>query len=456
MPNDKRPNVVIFMLDTQRADRLSCYGHDRKTTPCIDALADEGAVFLENVSPSIWTLPSVASMMTGLHSHSHGAGSHNDSFSDEHTTLAEILAASGYRTIAFYANSYCEMSSKGFRETHRPPDVSLTVDEQHELSRDRVRRASHWIEENHLEDGQPFFMFVQLMDPHLPAHPPEEFKTLMPSDATDEEAEAIDQDPFDLWACRSQLTDRQYALLKSMVDGETAFADGLVGKLADAMRERGVLDDTVFIVTSDHGDMFGEQTNDGVHDQFTHHLCVYEPLIKTPLVARYPAAFPAGSRVEHPTQTLDIAPTLAELIGFDAPQFQGHSLLSALGDKPERAFTLTEYMKSTHVAARLLTRYDPTMDVRLYLRWLKAWRRDGWKYIWTSDRRDELYFLKEDPGETNNLIEREPAKANELRIEMEDYLASLPCGWRGDLVATGRCSEESVARLRGLEFFHDR
>lgn len=453
---EARPNIVIVMLDTQRADRLSCYGHDRPTTPRIDQIASEGAVFLDNVSPGIWTLPSVASMMTGLHAHSHGSGAHNDSFDEQHTTIAESLSQRGYRTVAFYANAYAEMVNKGFVETHRPPDASYSVDEQHELSRERMRRAARWIEQNEADGGAPYFMFIQLMDPHLPLHPPPEFAHFVLDDATDEEIDAINQSPFDVWACQSQLTDRQYALLFSLLDGETAFSDQQVGVLADFMRERGALDDTLFVVTSDHGDMLGEQSNEGVHDHFTHHLCLYEPLIKTPLVARYPAAIPAGGRITTPTQTLDIAPTVAELVGLDVSAMQGFCLIGAAGGKGERTFTLSEYMKSVHVAARLLTRIDPTLDARLYARWLKAWRHDGWKYIWTSDRRDELYHLANDPNESTNLIDAEPGRANAMRVEMENYLASLPHASANDAVITGNCSDESLNRLRGIEFLQDR
>ncbi len=451
-----RPNVVLFMLDTLRADYCSCYGHAAPTTPEIDRLAAEGAVFLDNVSPAIWTLPSVASMMTGLYPHSHGAGAHNDSFDERHTTIAETLAARGYRTMAFYANAYCEMSKKGFRETHRPPDRPYSVEKQHDLSRDRVQRAIEWLDRNPPSDGSPFFLFVQLMDAHLPLHPPPEFAHFTLADATAQEIAAIDQNPLEVWAGRNPLTDRQYAILRSMLDGEAAFADSLVGRLAEAMRSRDLLDDTIFIVTSDHGDMLGERhTNEGAHDHFTHHLCLYEELIKTPLVIRYPRAFAPGTRVERSSQTLDIFPTLGELIGFETPFCQGHSLAAAAAGRSTRSFTLTEYMKSTHVAARLLARIDPKKDVRLYLRWLKAFRKNGMKYIWTSDRRDELFDLRQDPGEQRNLIAAMPQAADAMRIEMEDYLASLPCGWRGDAVITGNCPKECIDRLRGLEFFHD-
>ena len=91
-----------------------------------------------------------------------------------------------------------------------------------------------------------------------------------------------------------------------------------------------------------------------------------------------------------------------------------------------RTFTLTEYMKSTHMAARVLDRIDPKQDVRVYPRWLKAWRKEGWKCIWTSDRRDELYRLEDDPEEERNLIVSMPEKADEMRVEMEDCLTALP------------------------------
>ena len=456
MSRERKPNVVIFMLDTQRADFLSCYGHSTPTTPCIDKIGEEGAVFLDNISPAIWTLPSVASMMTGVHPHSHGAGAHNDTFNAEYPTIADCLNDQGYKTTAFYANKYCMMSKREFAETHRPPGAKYTVPEQHDLSRDRVELAKSWLDQNHLQDQNPFFMFVQLMDPHLPLHPPEEFKHFVLDDATDEEIAEINQETLDTWSGRHKITERQYAILRSMLDGETAFADSLVGKLADYMREKEILDDTIFIVCSDHGDMLGEKhSNFGVHDHFTHHLCVYEELIKVPLVVRYPKTFPAGSRVENPSQTLDIYPTLAELIGFGAPHCQGFSLTSALTDKPERTFTLTEYQKSAHVGVRMLSRVDPTMDVRLYMRWLKAFRKGGMKYIWASDRHDELYDLKSDPQEQKNLIAESPEKANELRIEMENFLVSLPHVWYGDNVDTARADSASVDRMRALEMFHE-
>jgi hypothetical protein len=131
-------------------------------------------------------------------------------------------------------------------------------------------------------------------------------------------------------------------------------------------------------------------------------------------------------------------------------------VLSAVRGRPERTFTLTEYQKSVHIAARLLARYGPKADVRLYLRWLKAWRSEGMKYIWASDRHDELYDLDADPTEQRNRIGEMPEVADRMRIEMEDFLASLPMADYGDRVPVDRIEgTDPIARLRGLEFYRE-
>ncbi|MCX7011545.1 MAG: sulfatase [Candidatus Sumerlaeota bacterium] len=458
MTGPTRPNVVLFMLDTQQAQNMSCYGYPKPTTPNIDRLAAEGAVFLDNVSPAIWTLPSTASMMTGLHVHSHGACAHNDVFIEKPVTLAETLAELGYDTVAFYANNYCAASCKGFREIHRNyGSGNQPGPGKFYRSRERTQEAIDWIERNPLRHRKrPFFLFIQVMDPHMPLHPVSPFRErfLLPG-STEEEVAAIKQGAPDVHAMALQLTERQYQIMESLYDGETAGADSHVGVLADFLRERSLLDDTMFIVTSDHGDMRGEHSNEGFHDHYGHHLCVYEELIKVPLVIRYPDQIPAGARVAHPTQTLDVFPTLAEILGFEARPCQGFSVLSALTDHPKRDFTLTEYMSSNHIALRMLDRYDPAIDPRIYLRWLKAWRQGGFKYIWTSDRRDELFDLRVDAQERDNLIEKLPEKAQEMRMEMTRFLARLPLAYYGDKAVTARVKPETVDLLRGLEFFHE-
>ena len=451
-----RPNVLVFMLDTQRADNVSCYGYDKPTTPNIDRLAAEGAVFLNNISPATWTLPSVASMMTGLHVHSHGASASYEGFCDRPTTIAETLAPLGYRTIGLFANIYAVMSRKGFRETHMFEGGQGGLGPNcFALSRKRMEIAMRWLEYNSVKDRVPFFMYIQIMDPHMPLTPVSPFRERFAlKDATEDEIKAIPLNPNSIHLGQARLTERQYAIAKSLYDAETAGADSHAGVLMDYMRKANILDDTVVIIMGDHGECYGEHKKMDGTDHFAHHLCLYEELIRVPLVIRFPEAFPTGKRVENLTQTHDIFPTLAELVRFEAPQCQGFSLLSALGDKPARTFTLTEYQKSVHMAGRLVDR-APDYDPRLHMRWLKAWRKDGLKYIWASDLRDELYDLRKDPGERHNLIQQMPEKATEMRLEMEKYLAALPHANVGDYILPGKCGESGLNRLRGMEWFHD-
>ena len=451
-----KPNIVMFMLDTQRADNIGCYGYDKPTTPHIDKLAEEGVTFLENISPAIWTMPSVTSMMTGVHAHSHGSNERTDEYQAMQPTIADILSDTGYRTTAFFGNMWAHKAHKGFREIHMPSgDANRVGPDTFNISQGRIRLAQRWIEQNYLDDhkNMPFFMYLQVMDPHSPWYPHspyrEQFKL---PDVSDEEFDNANPSPFLIHLGTGRPTEREYAILRAKYDGETAGADAHVGLLADFMREKGILDETIFIVVSDHGEMFGEKKNynyldNNAMDHFSHHLCVYEELIKVPLVIRYPEKFFPGKKVTNYTQTHDLVPTLADIIGFDAPHSQGFSLLSALKDNPERTFTLSEYGPSTHMAARMFTR-QMDRDIRIYMRALKAWREKGMKYIWTSDCCDELYDLTKDPKEEQNLIREMPKRANEMRVAMEEYMLTLPYAKIRDSVT--RCDPQAMDRLRSM------
>ena len=459
----RNPNIVIFMLDTQRTTNVGCYGYEKPTTPNIDKLAEEGVVYLDNISPAIWTLPAVASLMTGVHVHSHGSGARTDVFVGTQPAIAEMLSQKGYRSIAFCDNKFAHSPNRGFDEIHIFPLQYRREDRGvFERSRERVALASRWIDHNYLNDKKrmPFFMYLQMMDPHLPHNPRSPYKEqfVLP-DATDEEMSGLNQRILEVHAGKRHFSERERALLKSMYDAETAAADSHVGILADFMREKGILDETIFIVMSDHGDMYGEKNgynilHDNAFQHFSHHLCVYEELIKVPLVVRYPATFPAGKKVTHYSQTHDIFPTLAEIIGFKAPHCQGFSLLSALEDKPARNFTLTEYSKSVHMASRILTQF-PDRDARMYLRSLKAWRAEGMKYIWSSDGADELYDLTKDTEEKKNLIREIPDRTNSMRLAMEEFLMTCPNGMAGDIIQPGKTvSKEALQRLEAMDWLN--
>ncbi len=457
MAYERKPNVMIFMLDTQRADRLGCYGYSKPTSPHLDRLAGEGAVFLDNISPAIWTLPAVASMFSGMHVVSHGACAAYEGFLDSPATLAQALSRCGYATAGFFCNDYAWESRKGFREAHLP-QPSGSPSYNFEGSRARVNQVLRWIDAHSQSNSQtPFFVYIQVMDPHFPHRPNREFRErFVPADSTEAEEKKLNDAVFPVYLGRYRFCDRDRALLNALYDADTAQADSHLGVLADALRARGMLDDTIFIVMGDHGEMLGEHRDSlGGHDHFAHHLCVYEELIKVPLVVRYPPVFRPGIRVTAPTQTLDIAPTLAEIVGFEFPQAQGFSLVGAAQGSPQRDYALSEYQKSVHWAWRALSR-EPEADPRVYLPAIKAWRKNGMKYIWRSDLRDELYDLNRDPKEQNNLIGEQADTAKAMRLELERFCAGLPVAKTGDLIAAGKpCPPEISARLRGMGWYHE-
>ncbi len=452
-----KPNVLIVMLDTQRTDTLGCYGYDKPTTPNLDRLASEGAVFLDNISPAIWTLPSVASLFTGIHVMSHGAGAAYEEFDGTPATLAEALDERGYQSVAFFENHFAAMPRKGFNEFHLGLGMRHPGD-YFDHSRLRIKRAAQWLDFNVMGQAAPapFFMYVQFFDSHSPWRPREPYRSQFAQiDINEQEQKRLNEAIYPTWLKQYEFTDRDRLVLKSLYDASTACTDSHVGLLIDVLRDRGLLDNTVVFIMSDHGEMLGEHKDAlSGHDHFTHHLAAYEELIKVVLIARYPATFPAGTRISTPTQTHDIVPTIAEILGFEFPQAQGFSLLGPIQGQPRRDFTLTEYQKSIHAAWRMLN-LDPNIDPRVFLPAIKAWRRNGMKYIWRSDLRDELYDLRVDPKEQTNLIEQQPEIARAMRLDLENYCASLPVAEVGDWATPDRCPPELKARLQGMGWYRE-
>jgi len=445
----KKPNILIFVMDTQRVDNLGCYGYDKQTTPNIDKIAEEGTVFLNNITPAVWTLPSHASLFTGLYQYTHGAGVFHDYLSSSHSTIAETLNLMGYRTVGFFANMWASQSNKGFREFFLVHERSS---EDPKGSLHRIRHAIKWIEENYT-GSTPFFMFIQCMEPHLPCWPPSPFRErFLMKGVREEEAIKVNQDPNLVRSGKVRMKDRDWAIIASLYDGETATLDSRIGILYEHLKQKDILDDTLFIITSDHGDMHGEHYYLGNHHQLMgHHLCVYEELIHVPLIVRYPEKFPPGKRVENLTQTLDIFPTISEILGIEVKDLQGYSLLSSLTERPKRNFTLTEYQKSLLMADRNMN-VDPDFDFRVFNRWLKAYREGKYKYIWASDGRDELYDLEKDPKEKENLASLMPQKVKEMKDKLERLLSSLPKGeYKGEIRHPRKV--ENMRRLKVWEMY---
>lgn len=328
------PNVLVISIDTLRADHLSCYGYERKTSPRIDALASEGVLFEQVVAAAPWTLPSYGSLFTACTPAVHRAGvnaAHEELFGrDEDSpkeeleilrgdlpTLAEELSAAGFATAGFHANSFLRAKNgvdRGFdRWVFYQYHVSFGVD----LALDWIDRCG----------GAPWFCFLHVMDVHQPYVPPPPFDRKF-SDRS--HAEVADYPPAIDGLRAKRPDDATVRLLVDEYDGAIAYADDEIGRLLDRLQAKGVLDRTLVVVHSDHGEEFWE------HGGYEHGHTEYAELLRVPLILRWPGPLPAGRRVTPRVRLIDLMPTVLDLLRLPpAGGIEGRSLLPLLEGKAE-------------------------------------------------------------------------------------------------------------------------
>ena len=373
-PGDLRGfNVLIISTDTTRADHVGCYGNRSVETPVIDALAREGILCANAVTPSPSTLPGHSSLLTGLYPCHHGVRA-NGTFclDDKVTTLAERLKAKGYRTgaviSAFVLDSRYGLD-QGFDLYH--DDLTKGMKYSAQMFRERAAEltnepATKWLRDN---TDSPFFLFVHYFDPHAVYLPPEPFRSRYAND---------------------------------LYDGEIAYVDSQIGVLLQQLEELGVRDRTLVVYTSDHGEGLGE------HGEQTHSLLVYDATLHVPLIFSAPSQLPRGKVLHRQCCLVDVVPTVLSLLGEDVPtELDGIDLCSApaAGARPVLIET---------ISPMTLHGWAPLMGVR----------RDDFKYILAP--RAELYDLENDPRELKDLHETLPGAVQELSASLTSWLGEDP------------------------------
>jgi len=443
----KRPNIFVYMIDTARQRNMSCYGYHRPTTPQISRIAKEGAIFDNHFVVGCWSLPSQVSFLTGKHLCGHGCGVQYQFLEPGVPTLAEVLNRHGYHTAAIQPNPWVQQDEgncmRGFTEFHRPgkglspskdrqaaemAPVPPYVPVQGESDTGMCWRMVGWVEdwlEKNAKSKKPWMLFALTGETHMKCWPPRKYREqFLPPGFPDEEAAKVPQDQFGGTAGMRKLTAAQWEIVRCLRDGAMAYVDNAIGEIFNNMRKRRLLNDTIFIVTSDHGDSHGEHGFHTAHCQ----TGLWDTMLHTPLVMRYPKRIPARTRVQHLAANIDVMPTLLELCGIDDEEANQHmhgaSLLKAIDGQPVRDFAMAELQKPLE-PMHLTARDYPGFDYRVYNRRMKAARTLEWKYIWTSDARDELYHVASDPDEQKNVIRERPDVAEELRLKMENLLLSL-------------------------------
>ena len=339
------PNLLLITMDTTRADHLHAYGHKRIATPATDRLAAEGVLFERAYSQIAVTAPSHTTVMSGRGTWSHGTLLNGIPVSEDQSLLAELLSERGYRTGAFvsaYVLDHKMGFDRGFATydddfsslegssgllagrlwaglvRHFSPDTVLE-----RVGGDTVDSALSWLEAAPAD--RPWFLWVHLFDAHGPYEPPPPYDTMYyqgdPRDPSNKSMERVDHVAAYLESSLEGITDLNWVI--AQYDGEISYADAQVGRLLDALDERGEAGDTLVVLAGDHGESLGEN---GVW--FNHGDDVFDASTHVPLIMRWPGEVPAGQRVGGIVELTDVAPTVHALLGLEvAGPLDGHSLV---------------------------------------------------------------------------------------------------------------------------------
>ena len=324
-PADRRPNVVLYVVDTVRADRLGVYGYEKPTSPRLDAFAAGAVVFENAYAQSSWTRPAMASLFTGLLPPAHRTVGRRSVLPEDATTLAEILAANGYEGMGLVRNPNVGRAfgfAQGFtrfRSEDRDRDETM------------LERVRLWLDERQ-DAGAPFFLYLHAIDPHGPYDPAPEFEQMF--DAGDAPAHyRTVRYLLELNGGEVEPDEGTAEALSRLYDAEVAQNDRAFGELLDELEARGLAEDTAVIHVSDHGEEFEE------HGRWEHGVSLYEEVLRIPLVMRLPGV--PAQRVEPPAQHVDVLPTLLGYLGIEALPTDGRDLLAERrrGDDPPDVYT---------------------------------------------------------------------------------------------------------------------
>jgi len=444
---EPRPNVLLVVLDTTRADALSSYGNPKPTTPHVDRLAREGVRFTRAFSSDFWTLPSHASLLTGLYPSEHRATSETNRLPADSATLAEALRRGGYRTGAFVSNAWLSEErgfARGF-ETYREMWRDPNAGDDPMLDRKAVAGAIEWLAERSASDP-PFFLFLNLNTAHLPYSPdPIVHVDLSPRARPIERVARLKQIKG-MWSHlggAESFDALDFEILRELYESEVAMVDALVGRLVTALEERDLLDDTLIVVTSDHGENIGE------HGMIDHLLSMYETTLHVPLVMRYPRVFPAGSVDSELASLIDVAPTILDVSGLAAQAPNSVSRSLARRPRSVREFVIAENDRPLN-GIDLMRKQFPDFDTRLIDRRIRTLRTQRHKLVWYSDGEVELFDLDADPREESNLAASRPELRDSLLGILEDWMQQQP-EVETPGIFQGR-DEEALERLRALGY----
>jgi arylsulfatase A-like enzyme/tetratricopeptide (TPR) repeat protein len=401
-----KPNIILFTLDTTRADHIACYGYPDVRTPNLDALAARGVLFEQAAASSPLTLPSHSSIMTGMYPTYHGVRVNgNNGLSEEQTTIAEVLSGRGYQTGAFIG-SFVLDGRWGLKQGFQCYDDPFDLKKYKHVDLGAIQRPGNQVMDAALAwlDGakaNPFFAWIHLYDPHAPYEPPEPY--------------------------HSEYNSRGRV---GLYDGEIAFMDEQIGRCVSWLQKNGLDKNTVLILIGDHGEGLGS------HGEGTHGYFIYEYAVHIPLIVVTPFEKLRGLRIPSQVRAVDVFPTLLEMAKIKAPsKTQGRSLLPLIfhPQKKEESYA-----------------YGESMAPNIQFGWsaLRSLRTTHYKYI--DAPKAELYDLIPDAAEQTNLIQQYPDLVRSMKGELDRLVAETSQG--APTPQAANLDKDTMERLTALGY----
>lgn len=417
-------NVLVITVDSGRRDHTSIYGYRRDTTPRLAAMAADGFVFTEAFTASTYSGPSHATLFTGLYPGQHGLIDNGLRLADGVLPMAGLLQGLGYRTAAFIGEEVIGPETdldRGF-DTYELHEVAGHEHDEKSLERDVAgyRAAREWLEAWHGDgEKEPFFLWLHVQNVHQSYDPPPPYDSLFVDVPRDVEVDGIDD--FELRCAtdvrkaleRGQLSEPMKAQVVALYDGEWRLVDDEIGKLLAFLRRTGSYDRTLVVLTADHGEyLFEESEVDFGPGRFRHGRIYFEPVLRVPLVVKPPAGALArsGLRTSVTASTVDVLPTVMDLLGLEPPpSLPGRSLVPWMED-PERddpvdtVYFHEVFRKRVYAGLR-------TPDYK-FVRKVKGDETERW-----------LLDLRNDPDERRNHYDDKRPVADDLERRLDEWLA---------------------------------
>lgn len=474
-----RPNIILLVLDAVRIDHCSTYGYERETTPNMSALADDGVRYDQAFSPSIWTPTVHGAIFTGKYPSHTGIYGNSLSLPDNIETLPETLQKQGYRTFVASAGAHIRQDrgyARGvddYVETRRiAPDLDffrkvlsdpsfakqvwLTLTHgPDDKTRYKCNRLQKFISRA-VKDNQPFFGFINAKTAHQPFNPPRPYKemfcerferprveliermmdmisldTQQLPEVDIEKLRRVSQDGGDgVLAGEIDMTDEEWNIIEAWYDGAIRYLDDLVGKLMKFLKDCDAYEDTLIVLTSDHGNNFGD------HGLTSHVFSLYDTLLHVPMIIKPPSGISNMRQIDEQVSLIDLYPTFIETAGAESSSYELTTSLLGFEQKSYHEYTLAEYTGFDGPIERLGRKY-PNFDTTQFANPLQAIRDNEHKLIMTMDgnmgtdseedrnQSRELYAWSDDPHETTDIARDRPEIVDQLTTALRRRLPRL-------------------------------